>query len=398
MISVEEARAHVLNGLKPTGAEVVPLAEAWGRVLASDVVARLSQPPQDVSAMDGYAVLSADVGDRLVVGSAPAGHPWPGTLSNGQALRIFTGSAIPNGADAVLIQEDVSVEGDVIHTKEALAPGQHVRRAGQDFRAGDVLVAHGCVLTPRQIGLIAAGNHAWVRVHRRPIIAILATGDEIALPGEPLSDGMIVSSNSHALAALVRACGAVPLVLPIAGDNLDGIKAAAAAAAHADLLVTTGGASVGDYDLVAPALREAGMSLSFWKIAMRPGKPLMLGHIGKLPVLGLPGNPVSAYVCAALFLKPAIERMCGLPGILPPPVRAMLSQDLPQNDHRQDNLRCTLAQADHGTLMATPAGRQDSSLLRILAGSDGLILRAPHAPAATAGSFVDVIRFDFMGL
>jgi len=397
MISVEDARAHVLAGLVPTAVEIVPLAEAAGRVTAADIVSRLTHPPQDVSAMDGYAVRAADADPRVVVGAAPAGHPWAGTMAEGQALRLFTGSVVPDGADAVVLQEDVDREGDRIVVRETTTVGQHIRRAGQDFAAGQVLVAAGHLLSPRQIGLVAAGNHAWVPVHRRPMVAILATGDEIVLPGDPVPSGGIVSSNSHALAGLVRACGGVPMMLPIAADDRATIAAGAAAAQGCDLLVTTGGASVGDHDLVADALSEQGLALDFWKIAMRPGKPLMHGRIGRLPLLGLPGNPVSAYICAVLFLKPAIERLSGLPGTASQPVSAVLTVGLKANDHRADHLRCTLTEAD-GVLMATPFKRQDSGMMRTLAAADGVILRAPHAPAVAAGETVSVLRLDAMGL
>ncbi len=398
MISVEDARAHVLQSLVPTGAEIVALADAWGRVAAADISARLSHPPQDVSAMDGYAVRALDANARLVVGASPAGHPWEGVVGNGEAVRLFTGSIVPQGADAVVLQEDTDRTGDDIVIREAIRPGQHIRRAGQDFRTGDVMVRAGCRLTPRQIGLAAAANHAWVSVYRKPVVAILATGDEIVLPGEPLPPGGIVSSNAHALAALIRACGGVPQVLPIAADDRGAIAAAAASAQGCDLLVTTGGASVGDHDLVAQALGEQGLELNFWKVAMRPGKPLMHGHLGRLPLLGLPGNPVSAYLCAVLFLKPAIERLSGLPGTAPATVAATLADPLPANDHRADHLRCRLSTDSSGALIAHPAGRQDSAMMRVLADADAIILRAPHAPASDAGAIVQVLRLDMMGI
>ena len=397
MISIEQARAHVLAGLMPTGAEIVALADAWGRVTATDIAARLTHPPQDVSAMDGYALRAADPDPRVVVGASPAGHPWQGHVGPGQAVRLFTGSFVPDGADAVVLQEDTDVDGERITVRETTRAGQHIRRAGQDFRTGEIMVKAGTRLTPRQVGVAAAANHAWISVRRRPVIAILATGDEIVLPGEALPEGGIVSSNSHALSALVRACGGVPLLLPIAGDTREAIAAAAHDAQAADLLVTTGGASVGDHDLVASALGEQGLALNFWKVAMRPGKPLMHGHLGRLPLLGLPGNPVSAYLCAALFLKPAIERLLGLPGEAPATVPATLSAPLPANDHRADHLRCRLA-LENGVLVATPASRQDSAMMRILADADGIILRAPHAPPAAAGDAVQVLRLDNMGL
>jgi molybdopterin molybdotransferase len=313
-------------------------------------------------------------------------------------VRLFTGSVVADGADAVVLQEDTTRDGDSIVIDDTIQPGQHIRRAGQDFRAGDVLVAAGTRLTPRQVGLIASGNHAWVSVHRRPVVAILATGDEIVLPGESVPPGGIVSSNSHALAGLIRACGGIPMLLPIAPDDRATIAAAAASAAGCDMLVTSGGASVGDHDLIAQALGAQGLALDFWKIAMRPGKPLMSGRLGRLPLLGLPGNPVSAYLCALLFLKPAIERLSGLPGDAPMPVAARLGADLPANDHRADHLRCRLSQLGDGTLVATAASRQDSGMIRVLAEADAVILRAPHAKRAEAGETVMILRLDQMAL
>lgn len=397
MISVEEARAHVLAGLRPTFAEIVPLADSWGRVTATDIHARLTQPPHDVSAMDGYAVIAADPNPRRVVGAAPAGHPWNGVLRQGEALRLFTGSVVPRGADAIVLQEDTIRADDEISVAEAIRAGQHIRRAGQDFDVGNLLVAAGTRLTPRLVGLVAAANHAWVSVRRRPVVAILATGDEIALPGDPLSPGGIVSSNSHALAALIRACGGTPLLLPIAADTDLAIGEAALSAAGCNLLVTTGGASVGDHDLVASALGTRGLKLNFWKIAMRPGKPLMHGMMNTLPLLGLPGNPVSAYVCSVLFLKPAIERLSGLPGAEIAPVSAILATSLPANDHRADYLRCSLTTDQHG-LVATPFPRQDSSMMRVLAGADGLLMRPPYSPALESGGTVQILRLDNIGL
>jgi len=396
MISVEEARSRILAGLRPVSAEMVPIAEAWGRVSARPVESRLTQPPRDVSAMDGYAVRAADPGPYTLVGAAPAGHPWPGTLGAGEALRIFTGSVIPNGADSVVIQEDVSVDGASVSTGEPIRPGQHIRRQGQDFAAGQVLVPAGRRLTPRDVGLIAAANHPWVCVHRRPRIAILATGDEIVLPGEPLPEGGIVSSNSHALSALVRACGGIPVLLPVAGDEIEVIALAADQAAGCDMLVTTGGASVGDHDLVAQALGGRGLAMDFWKIAMRPGKPLMHGHLGTLPLLGLPGNPVSAMVCAVLFLRAAIDQLQGLAGGPPPTLRATLGADLAANDHRADHLRARLARTESGWT-ATAFARQDSGQMRLLAEADALILRAPHAPALKAGAEIEVIALSEVG-
>ena len=401
MISVDDARTRILAALRPTPAEIVPLADAWRRVTAAPVVARLTQPPRDVSAMDGYALRAADGGLGAVlrvVGSAPAGHPWEGRLAAGEALRLFTGSIMPDGADAILLQEDATRDGDLVTVNEAVASGRHIRRAGQDFSAGNELIPAGKHLNARDIGLIAAGNHPWVAVHRRPRVAILATGDEIALPGEPIPPGGIVSSNSHALAALVRACGGDPVVLPVVADDHAAIMAVADAVAGMDLLVTTGGASVGDHDLVQAALAARGLVVDFWQIAMRPGKPLMFGRLGDTGMIGLPGNPVSSLVCGILFLLPAIARLTGLPAAPPPVTQAVLGAAVAANDHRADHLRASLAQRDDGTLVVTPFGRQDSAMLRMMQTADALVLRAPHAPALPAGAAVSVIRLDSLGV
>jgi molybdopterin molybdotransferase len=401
MISVDEARTRILSALRPTAAEIVALPEAWNRVAAAPVAARLTQPPADVSAMDGYAVRAADasLGAALtVIGAAPAGHPFPGTVAQGQAVRLFTGSIVPQGTDAILLQEDATRDRDTVRVNETAAQGRHIRRAGQDFAKGDTLLPQGRRLTARDIGLAAAANHPWLAVHRRPRIAILATGDEIALPGEPIPPGGIVSSNSHALAALVRALGGEPMVLPVAADDTAAIAATADAITGTDMLVTTGGASVGDHDLVIAALQSRGMTLDFWQIAMRPGKPLLFGQLGAVPVLGLPGNPVSAMVCATLFLLPALARMSGLPAAPPPVSVAFLGAAVKENDRRADHLRATVRTDESGRVIATPFPVQDSAMLRRLALADALILRAPHAPALPEGAEVPIIRLDSLGL
>ncbi len=391
MLSVEEARARILVGLRPTSAEIVGLAEAWNRVAAAPVLARLDQPPRDVSAMDGYALAAGTGGSWHLVGSAPAGHPWTGRLGAGEAIRLFTGSIMPEGAETVLLQEDAEAGDGVVRTASAMAPGRHIRRAGQDFARGDLLVSAGRRLSARDVGLAASANHPWIAVHRRPRVAILATGDEIALPGEPIPDGGIVSSNAHALAALVRSAGGEPTIFPIAADDLAALARAADAAAGFDLLLTTGGASVGDHDLVREGFAAQGMALNFWKVAMRPGKPLMHGWLGILPVLGLPGNPVSCFVTALLFAQPAIRRLGGEHATETVSVDAMLGGALPANDLRADHLRARLETRGDGARVAFPFERQDSAQFRLLAHADCLILRPPHAPALAAGEPVPVM-------
>jgi molybdopterin molybdotransferase len=397
MISVEEARRRLLAPLVPLGAEQVAVSEAAGRVLAEDVAARRTQPPWDVSAMDGYAVRAGDVASvpaRLkVVGSAPAGQAYAGTVGRGEAVRIFTGAPMPKGADAVVIQEDTERAGDSVVVREAAPPGQHVRPAGLDFRAGEVGLHAGHRLSARDIGLAAAMNRPWLMVHRKPRIAILPTGDEVVMPGDPVGPHQIVSSNGLALAALVSHCGGIALQLPIAPDNADALQRIAAAAMGADFLVTTGGASVGDHDLVREALGATGLALDFWKIAMRPGKPLMVGRYRDTPMMGLPGNPVSSLVCGLLFLKPAIERLTGIVLADPPPLKARLAIHLEANDRRQDYLRATLSRAADGTIEVRPFGKQDSSMMSLLARADCLVVRPPHAPAAQVGDSVEIVPF-----
>ena len=394
MLSVEDARARILSGLRPTAPEIVGLAEAWHRVSSTPLLARLDQPPRDVSAMDGYALAAEAGGTWRVVGSAPAGHPWSGRLAAGEAVRLFTGSIMPEGARTVLLQEDADVADDAVRPVSAVAAGKHIRRAGQDFARGDVLIEAGRRLSARDVGLAASGNHPWITVHRRPRVAILATGDEIALPGESIPDGGIVSSNAHALAALVRDAGGEPGILPIAGDDLAALALAADAAAGFDLLLTTGGASVGDHDLVQAGLSARGMALSFWKVAMRPGKPMMHGWLGGLPVIGLPGNPVSCFVTAMLFAQPAIRRLGGERATEPRAVQAVLGRDVPANDLRADHLRAAVDIREDGVRVATPFDRQDSAQMRLLAKAGCLILRPPHAPAVASGATVPVLMLE----
>jgi len=416
MITVPEARARILAPLRPTGTEIVGLAQAWNRVLAQDVTARLTQPPADVSAMDGYALRATDGPQGAVlhiVGEAPAGHPFAGTVAAGQAVRLFTGSVVPQGADCVVLQEDVVRDGGAITLREAARAGGHIRPRGQDFAQGARVLAAGRRLGARDIGLAAAANHAWLAVRRPPVVAILSTGDEIALPGEPVPAGGIISSNAHMLAALVRNAGGEPVVLPNAGDTQEAIAAAVASAPRMDLLVTTGGASVGEHDVVQAGLARLGFTLDFWKIAMRPGKPMISGALGGaaigggaigggaaglVPVLGLPGNPVSAFVCAILFLVPAVERLLGLPSGAPRTVRARAGAAVRANDHRADHLRARLMPGEDGGLpVATAFERQDSGMLSVLVAADCLIVRAPHAAALAAGEMVEIIPISDFG-
>ncbi|NFV79114.1 gephyrin-like molybdotransferase Glp [Magnetospirillum aberrantis] len=394
MISVEVALERVLAGCRPSPAELVALPSALGRVVAEDVVARVAHPPLDVSAMDGYAVRAADTAsipaELTVVGQSAAGHPFTGEIGSGQAVRIFTGAPIPLGTDAVIMQEDTEREGDRVRLLESVSAGQSVRPRGMDFQPGQVGLTAGTILGPRQIALAAAMNVPWLPVRRRPRVAILSTGDEIAMPGDPLAAAQLPSCNGPALAALVTALGGEALQLGIAGDSRDSLSAMVAAANGCDLLVTSGGASVGDYDMVQDVLAEHGMKLDFWKIAMRPGKPLMFGTLKSVPVLGLPGNPVSAMVGAYVFLVPLLRALSGLVGGLSEiPVR--LGRDVRANDARQDYLRADLTRDQDGVVVATPHERQDSAVVSGLATATAFVVRTPHAAAAKAGEMASAL-------
>ncbi|MBQ0822956.1 molybdopterin molybdotransferase MoeA [Microvirga terrae] len=413
LISVEDALSRILAGVeRPVGSEHVPLAACAGRTLAEDVSALRDQPPFPASAMDGYAVRSADCATvpatLRVVGASAAGNRFSGAVGSGDAVRIFTGAPVPDGTDAVVLQEDTEGSGDQVIVKEAGRPGRHIRAAGLDFRAGDVLLQAGLRLDSRHVALAAAMGHGGLSVHRKPRVAILATGDELVRAGAPVGPDQITASSLPATILMVERAGAEAIDLGIARDTLESLheRIQAATSAGADILVTLGGASVGEHDLVQEALSRHGMDLGFWRVALRPGKPLMHGHLGSTLFLGLPGNPVSSLVCAVLFLIPAIRALLGDQRAADDPTEdAILGADLPPNRERQDYMRASLSLQDVPVgltrgperLMlpvATPHLLQDSSMLSILERSDALLVRPPHAPAATAGEACRIIRLD----
>ncbi len=377
--------------------ETIPLDAAQGRVLADDVAARLTHPAFDNSAMDGYAGRHDDfskIGAELtVIGQSAAGHGFSGHVGPGEVVRIFTGAPVPAGADTVLAQEDAEqLRDNRIRTQFSPSKGRHIRPKGQDFAAGDVILHTGEILTPARLTVAAAMNHPALPVVARPRIAILATGDELRSPGSDPAPGQIIASNSFGVAAIARANGADVIDLGIIGDDRAAIASAVAKAIESgiDVLVTLGGASVGDHDLVRPALLDAGMLLDFWKIAMRPGKPLMVGSLGKTVILGLPGNPVSSLVCSYLFLEPLLRHMAGLPAAQRI-ASARLGQPLPANDGRQDYIRARLRENADDIRIAQPFARQDSSMIRVFAEANCLIIRPIEAPAAAAGALCDIM-------
>lgn len=398
-LSVEEALEKIVADVRPTAAEPVPIEQAAGRVLAEPLLALLTQPPFDASAMDGYAVRAEDVrklpAKLKVIGHAAAGHPFDGHVGAGEAVRIFTGAPVPDGADAIVIQENTAASGGMVEVLEGQPDRGHIRPRGFDFRQTDMLIAAGRRLGPREVTLAAAAGHGEVPVHRRPVVAVLATGDELVPPGTLPGPGQIISSNPLGVAALLNQAGAETRLLGIARDNHDSLIQHIEAARDADVLVTIGGASVGDHDLVGPVLQSLGMTLAFWKINMRPGKPLLHGRLGGLRVIGLPGNPVSALICTRVFLLPLLRTLLGLPREETATQTAPLAEPVEANGPRQHYMRAMLDRQPDGRRLVRLARSQDSSLLAPLAAADALVVRPPGAPALPAGAEVPVLLLDF---
>lgn len=397
LLPVADALARVLSGISTLPDEAIPVGEAHHRVLAEPLASARDQPPADVSSMDGYAVRAADLASpsRLrLVGESAAGRPFAGELNPGETVRIFTGAIVPKGADSVVAQEDAQAEDGVVGLPSS-KPGKFIRRRGLDFTAGKTMLEPGRRLTARDVGLAAAMDHATIKVARRPRVAIVATGDELVTPGSGGDPNRVVASNPFALAALLREENAQVSNLGILPDKIDAIVDAIRLARNSvDVLVTLGGASVGDHDLIAPALAAENIALGFHRVALRPGRPLLLGLAGNLRVLGLPGNPVSSFVCALLFIVPLLRKLQGRSDFLPLRESAVLGSAQPENDHREDYLRARIERGGDGRLVATPHDRQDSSMQGLLVLSDGLLIRAPNAPAAKAGDACEVIRFQ----
>ena len=403
LLPVAEALSRITGAMQPVAAETVALPDAPSRILAAPVLSRRTQPPFAMSAMDGYAVRAADLAKTptglQLIGEAPAGNAFAGTVGPGEAVRIFTGGPVPQGADTIVIQENTERDGDKVVILKGASPGIYIRPEGLDFREGDSLLPAGKRLGARDIALAAAMNVPWLSVRRRPRIALLATGDELVRPGEPIGPQQIVTSNNLGLAGIIARAGGEAIDLGIAPDNREALAAMATGARGADMLITLGGASVGDHDLVQSVLGEQGLVVDFWRIAMRPGKPLIFGHVGETPMIGLPGNPVSALVCGLIFVQPAIAALLDDRAQLDARARARLGCDLPQNDERQDYLRAslTLAGDDHphaGEFIATPFERQDSSMLSSLARADCLVIRPPRAAPAKTGDRVDILQLN----
>ena len=396
LLSVDAALDRMLASLSPTMPMRQLLTDALGKILAEDIHAKLTLPPHDVSAMDGYAVRADDVANCPAtltrIGEAAAGHPWAGRIKAGQAVRIFTGGHVPDGADTIIIQENVDATSEADHTvitvHEGAAKGRYIRPAGLDISAGALALGKGTLLSARCIGLAIAAGATSAVVSRPPRIGILSTGDELVPPGQIPGPGQIISSNAAFLSAFVKSCGAEAVDLGIAADKPGVVSDIVMAATNLDMVVTTGGASVGNHDHIIGDLADG--ALGFWKIAMRPGKPLIWGKIGNAPLLGLPGNPVSTAVCALVFLAPAISKLGG--GTHQQHLfSAAITTDLPENDLRQDYIRARMGRADHGVTSVRPAQRQDSSMMATLAQADAFIVRPPFDPPITAGDIVPIL-------
>jgi molybdopterin molybdotransferase len=397
LLSVAEALLRVTDGLQPLEAEREALDQAMGRVLAEDLAATLTQPPFDASAMDGYAVRAQDVAvlpaKLKLVGQSAAGAGFRGRVGHGEAARIFTGAPVPQGADAIVIQEDADEASGAVTVKNGPA-GRHIRPRGQDFKRGEVLLKAGTRLGPRELMLAAAMNQAELPVRRKPKVALLATGDEVVPPGSELGAHQIVSSVPCGLAALIERHGGEAMSLGIAKDEPESIVTLARSGSAADILVTIGGASVGERDLVASALKAEGLELDFWKIAMRPGRPMLFGRLGSQRVLGVPGNPVSALICAHVFLKPMLDKLLGLAKTASPEPEAVLDVPLEANSEREHYMRAVSEWREDGTRIVRPLPSQDSSLVAALARADCLIVRPPNAPALGSGARVRIVPFD----
>ena len=398
MLSVSQALSRVTSGFRVIESEHISLSNAHGRVLAEDLKARLSQPPVSVSSMDGFAVRAADVqnipAQLTQVGISRAGNGYKKVVGPGECARIFTGAPLPDGTNAVVIQEVTARNRDQIEVQKSVSEGANVRGAGLDFRSGELIIRAGKRLTARDVGLAASMNFPWLRVRRQPRIALIANGDEIVMPGEPLLSDQIISSNSLALEAYIRELGGIVVNLGIARDTEKSLREALMGARGSDALVTIGGASVGDYDLVRGVMAAEGNHLNFYKVAMRPGKPLIFGTWREIPVLGLPGNPVSAGVTSFIFLRAAMEIMLGTGDGSMKTENAWLGRDLPGNGDRQDFMRSELSINGEGRLVATPFSVQDSSMMTLFAKADCLALRAPFAPPASRGDPISILRLD----
>lgn len=394
-LSVEQALSAILSSVyAPVGVEHLALRDCFGRTLAQDVFAKRTQPPKNLSAMDGYALRAAEADKPLrVIGESSAGQGFDGALGLGEAVRIFTGAPVPDGADTVLIQEDARRDGELVTATAKIAPGKNIRLAGVDFFDGALLLRAGRILSAADVALAASADHASLKVARKPRLAVLSTGDELVAPGQARGPDQIVASNAFAILGLIQEAGGEAIDLGIAPDEPEAIAAAIARAKDdsADVLVTIGGASVGDRDFVRGALSDEGMALEFWKVNMKPGKPLIHGHIGPMRVIGLPGNPVSAAVCGLLFLRPLIRALSGDPDPTPKKLPARAGAALPKNGARREFSRATLSFDEDGRRVATPQADQDSSLNSVLAASDALIIRPENAESAPQGAPIEIL-------
>ncbi len=397
MLEIGEAQRKVLEEIPVLGSERIHILDALGRVLAQDVQAKRDVPAADNSAMDGYACRYEDLAGassaeprRLkLVGEAPAGRPYHGAVGPGETVRVFTGALVPRGADTVIMLEDTAREDDRVLCLAEMKKGAHIRPKGEDVRAGEPVLANGDIIRPPEAGMLATLGHGYVEVHQRPIVAILSTGDELVDLDEPFTEGKVVCSNTYSLAAQVAECGGIPLTLGTASDDEADQRRKLSQGLRADVILTSGGVSVGKYDLVKDTLSQMGMTVKFWKVAMKPGKPLVFGSIGNKPVFGLPGNPTSAMISFEQFVRPALLKMMGHTRLFRPLIEAVLAEDAPKVSGRLHLVRCKLFERD-GQMMASSTGTQSSGALRSMVLADGLMILSPENAPFIAGTKVRV--------
>lgn len=394
LLPVNDALIRVLNAVTPIDTEIISIHDAFGRVTAQDIKSNLTQPPFDASAMDGYAVRHGDKSPLKLVGVSQAGKAYDGVLKAGETVRIFTGAPLVEGADTIIIQENVTVQDNEVTLNEVSEIGVNIRAAGGDFKKGDILVSNGTVINSRHIAVLTAGNVATLPVYKKPKVAILATGDELVDVGSDVSDDKIVNSNIPLFKALITEHGGVPIDLGIARDNIDDVKAKITEVKNVDMFVSIGGVSVGDYDIIQDVLIKAGLKVDFWKVAMQPGKPMIFGDFNNIPYFGMPGNPASAFVCFANFMLPALDKICGKIELGFKKSTAYLGHDLEQGGSRTNYLRAYFRENENGDKIVSAKFNQSSAKLKTLADANCLLIRDIDAPFAKAGEPVKIVLIN----
>ncbi len=401
MISVEDALSLILSQIREMGTERVDITSSLGRVIGEDIYARRNNPPWDNSAMDGYAVRFEDIKGAAkenpavlrVIEDLPAGYTAKNQVAKGEAIRIMTGAPVPKGADTVVMVEDTEKEGERVKVFRETHLGENIRRTGEDIKTGELVVPKGTLIRPAEVGIMATCGRAFVSVYQRPRVAVVSTGDELVDVDEEIAEGKIVTSNSYTLSSMAAECGALPFQLGIARDTREALKEKLMQALHADVIITSGGVSVGDFDFVKDVLKELGSEMKFWKVAMKPGKPLAFGTIGGKPAFGLPGNPVSCMVCFEQFVRPSLLKMMGHDKIYRPTVQATLKEDIKKKPGRKHFIR-SFVRLEEGHYTVTTTGDQGSGILKSMVAANGLLIFPEEMSMLKAGDTVKVQLID----